>query len=229
MDKYLIIHPSFKEIGLSDITIVNMTLSKAQKLAQDFNAKVLPFMDLSKALCKSNIIITSTASKQEILSFDTVKQVMLERKNRPMLIVDIAVPHNVEHNVKSLDNVFLYNIYDLQEIAKKNLHSRQKEILKVEKIISEELKEYEQWHSKQFLVPTIKDLKFLFDKIRQKEVERYGKNFCEDDLKELELFSKSLIKKILHPPMISLNECAIESNYREARMIRKIFGLDENG
>ena len=219
---------NLKNIGLSDITIINRTLSKAQKLAQVFNAEVLPFMDLSKALHKSNIIITSTASKQEILSFDTVKQVMLERKNRPLLIVDIAVPHDVEHSVKSLYNVFLYNIYDLQQIVKKNVHSRQEEILNVEKIITEELKEYEQWYSKQYVIPTIKDLNFFFDKIRQQEVERYGKNFCEKDLKDLDLFSRSLINKILYPPMIRLNECAIEHNFCGACTIRKIFGLDKD-
>ena len=219
---------NLNKIGLSDITIVNRTLNKAQKLAHGFNAKVLPLMDLSKALCKSNIIITSTASKQEILSFDTVKQVMLERKNLPLLIVDIAVPHDVEHSVKSLNNVFLYNIYDLQEIAKKNLHSRQKEILKVEKIITEELKEYEQSYSKKYVVPTIKELNFFFDKIRQQEIKRYGKNFCEEDLKDLDLFSRSLMKKILHPPMMRLNECAIEHKFCGDCTIRKIFGLDKH-
>ncbi len=219
---------NLKKIGSTDITIVNRTLGKAQKLAKVFDAGVLPFKDLSKALYESNIIITSTASKQEILSFDTVKQVMHERKDRPLLIVDIAVPHDVESSVKSVNNVSLYNIYDLQQIAKKNVHSRQKEILKVEKIIAEELKEYEQWYSKQYIVPTIKDLNYFFDKIRQKEIERYGKNFCEKDLKDLDLFSRSLIKKILHPPMNRLNECSIDSNYREAFAIRKIFGLDEH-
>lgn len=217
---------NLKNIGLSDITIVNRTLSKAQKLAQGFNATVLPFIDLSKALRKSNIIITSTASKHEILSFDTVKQVMLERKDLPLLIVDIAVPHDVEHSVKSLNNVFLYNIYDLQEIAKKNAHSRQKEIPNVEKIIVEELKEYEQSYSKKYVVPTIKELNFFFDKIRQREVERYGKNFCKEDLKDLDLFSRSLMKKILHPPIERLNECAIEHKFCGDCTIRKIFGLD---
>ncbi|MHB1377441.1 MAG: glutamyl-tRNA reductase [Candidatus Humimicrobiaceae bacterium] len=219
---------NLKNTGSSDITIVNRTLSKAQKLAQVFNAEVLPLIDLSKALRKSNIIITSVASKQEILSFDTVKQVMLERKNSPLLIVDIAVPHNVEHSVKSLYNVFLYNIYDLQQIAEKNMHSRKKEIISVKKIITEELKEYEQWYSKQYVIPTIKDLNFFFDKIRQQEVERYGKNFCEKDLKDLDLFSRSLINKILYPPMIRLNECAIEHNFCGACTIRKIFGLDKD-
>lgn len=219
---------NLKKIGLSDITILNRTISKAQKLAKDFNANVLPFEDLSEALLNSNIIITSTSSKQEILSSDKVKRVMAERKNRPLLIVDIAVPHDVEHSVKSIKNVSLYNIYDLQEIAGRNIHSREKEILNVEKIITEELEEYEKWYSKQFVVPTIKDLNFYFDKIRQQEIERYGKNFCENDLKDLDLFSKGLINKILHPPMMRLNECAAENNFCGACTIRKIFGLDKH-
>ena len=219
---------NLKNIGSSDITIVNRTLSKAQELAQVFNAEALPLTDLSKAMCKSNIIITSTSSKQEILSFDTVKQVMLERKNRPLLIVDVAVPHDVDHSVKSLYNVFLYNIYDLQQIAKKNEYFRQKEVLNVEKIITEELKEYEQWYSKQYVIPTIKDLNFFLDKIRKQEIERYGKNFREEDLKNLDLFSRGLIKKILHSPTIRLNECAIEHNFCGACTIRKIFGLDKD-
>ncbi len=219
---------NLKNIGSPDITIVNRTLSRAQKLANVFDAEAFSFMDLPKALCKTDIIISSTASKKEILSFDLVKQAISERKDRPLLIVDIAVPHDVEDRVKSLSNVSLYNMDDLQQIAEKNLHSRKKEISHAEKIITEEMKEYEEWYLKQYVVPTIKDLRFFFEKIRQQEVERYSKNFYEENLKDLDLFSKSLINKILHLPLTQLDELAIDQNYSGHNMIRKVFGLDKN-
>ncbi len=219
---------NLKDIGVSDITIINRTLSKAHKLAQVFNARILRFVDLPEAVNKADVIISSTASKQEILSFDMIKHAILKRKNRPLLIIDIAVPHDVEQLVKSLFDVFLYNIDDLQQIAKKNMIARQQEIFRAEKIIAQGLKEYEQWHTKQQVVPTIKDLQFFFEKIRQQEIGRYSKHFSEEDLKDLDTFSKSLIKKILHLPMTRLGECAVEHEFCGRCTIRKVFGLDKH-
>ncbi len=219
---------NLKNIDPSNITIMNRTFSKAHSLAQDFDARLLRLADLPQAMAGSDIIISSTASKKEIISFDMVKNAMSGRKKRPMLIVDIAVPHDVDYRVSSLGNVFLYNIDDLKEITEENIGVRQKDIPCAEEIIDQELQDYKKWYTKRHVVPTIKELQIFFEKIRRQEVERHSKNFSEQDLKELDLFSKSLVKKILHLPMASLNECANDQDLLGHYMIRKVFGLDKH-
>ncbi len=210
--------------GINRLTITNRTLAKAQKLARQFNATAIPFDELKDGIEQADMAICSTASREAIISTEMIKEIMAQRKNRPLFLIDIAVPRDVETEVRDLYNVFLYDIDDLKSIVSQNLMKREQEIPKVMEIIREEMNDFVNWHKSLDVLPTIKQLQHHFDDLRQREIKKNRKHFAPEDWEQMEKFSKSLLKKFLHSPMIQLHECKDTS---ELCTIRKVFGLYE--
>lgn len=219
---------NLKSGGIRHLYITNRTYSKAAELAREFGGLAVPFDRLEEALGKADVVIGSTASKNAIISSNTIKNAMLKRRNRPLFLIDIAVPGDIDRSAKDLYNVFLYDIDDLKQIVDHNLKLREREIPLVEKIIAEELDNFRTWQKSNAVLPTIKELQVHIENIRKREVERNQKFFLQEDWEQIDKFSKSLLQKILHSPMVRLHACRDTQEICGRCTIREVFGLDED-
>ena len=158
---------------------------------------------------------------------------MKQRNNASLVLMDIAVPRDIDPDSKNLDYVFYHDIDSLNIIVEQNLVKRKAEIPKVEKIIEEELDNLFNWYNSLQAAPTIKNLRDHFENIRLEEVEKNKNKFSSDDQERLEIVTKRIINKILHQPTIELRKSAesgentIESAARMG-ILRQLFGIDNH-
>ena len=217
--------------GISSLTITNRTIEKAEKLAQSLNSKIIPFANFKEHLHEFDIVISATSSPDLILTKADIKTAMKQRNNASLVLMDIAVPRDIDPDSKSLDYVFYHDIDSLNIIVEQNLTKRKAEIPKVEKIIEEELDNLFNWYNSLQAAPTIKNLRDHFENIRLEEVEKNKNKFSADDQEKLEIVTKRIINKILHQPTIELRKSAesgentIESAARIG-ILRDLFGID---
>jgi glutamyl-tRNA reductase len=219
--------------GISSLTITNRTIEKAEKLAQMLNSKIIPFSNFKEHLHEFDIVISATSSPDLILTKPDIKSSMKKRNNASLVLMDIAVPRDIDPDSKSLDYVFYHDIDSLNIIVEQNLTKRRAEIPKVEKIIEEELDNLFNWYNSLQAAPTIKNLRDHFENIRLEEVEKNKNKFSSEDQEKLEIVTKRIINKILHQPTIELRKSAetgentIESAARIG-ILRQLFGIDNH-
>jgi glutamyl-tRNA reductase len=219
--------------GISSLTITNRTIEKAEKLAQSLNSKIIPFTNFKEHLHEFDIVISATSSPDLILTKADIKSSMKKRNNASLVLMDIAVPRDIDPDSKSLDYVFYHDIDSLNIIVEQNLTKRRAEIPKVEKIIEEELDNLFNWYNSLQAAPTIKNLRDHFENIRLEEVEKNKNKFSSEDQEKLEIVTKRIINKILHQPTIELRKSAetgentIESAARIG-ILRQLFGIDNH-
>lgn len=215
--------------GIGNLAVTNRTLEKAEKLAEELKAKVLSFSDFKEAIFKYDIIISATSSPEILITKDDIKKAIKKRNNQPFILMDIAVPRDIDPESKRLDYVFYHDLDSLNVIVEQNLTKRKEEIPKVEKIIEEELNNFWEWYNSLQAAPAIKDLRDLFEEIRNEEVGKNKNKFSLDDQKKLEIVTKRIINKILHHPTIELRKNDNESDSSDAvtkiGIIRDLFGL----
>lgn len=216
-----------RDSGSKAIFILNRTFEKAQELAKVVNGTALPYKSLQEALIFADVIITSTSASKPILDSDTIKKTMSLRKNKPLFLIDIAVPRNIEPEVKEIYNVFLFNIDDLREVVNLNLNDRKKEIPKAEKIIDLEVNNFMTWYKSLDSIFTIQQLQEHFEILRKHEIKKNMKYFDENDRDNIDKFSKSLLKKILHSPIMRLKACPESGNVCLRCNVKDLFGLEE--
>lgn len=200
------IHLNSRNVG--KITITNRTSEKAGQLAKKVGGSTLDFSDFRNHLHKFDIILSATGSSEYIVSYDDIKKAIQKRRGTPIFIMDIAIPRDIDHTVKNIDNVFYNDIDSLNVIVDQNLKKRKKEIPKVEEIINEEVKNLYNWHNTLGVIPTIKSLRAFFDEITQDELEKIRHKVTEEDYLKLEEMSKRTVGRILHNPTIKLRELA---------------------
>ena len=162
---------------MASLAVTNRTQEKAEKLAQKLNAKVIPFAEFKESIFKYDIIISATASPEIIVTKDDVKNALKKRNNNSMILMDIAIPRDIDPRTKEIDYVFYHDLDSLNIIVEQNLSKRKAEIPKVEKIIEEELDNFWEWYNSLQAAPAIKDLRDLFEEIRNEEVEKNKNKF----------------------------------------------------
>ncbi len=213
------------------IFVANRTYARAVKMAEDFHGTPIEFDALPEKLHEVDIVITSTGAPGYVLTRPTVEGAIRRRKNRLLFFIDIAVPRDIDPAVGEIDNVYLYNIDDLQEIVDSNLKSRKKEAAKAEAIIDEEVAKYLEWYSALEVVPTIVSLREKMEGIIKGEIAKsssWMENLTVDEKQNIEIMANSIINKVLHYPIVGLKE---ESKDNSAlpyiAAIRRLFGLDD--
>ncbi len=216
--------------GAGTLLVVNRSTGRAAGLAKEFGGEALGWDRLTHALWKSDIVISSTAAPYPILRRETVSAAMRMRRNRPLFIIDIAVPRDVEPEVGGLSNVFLYDIDDLRQVLEANLEQRRREVPRVQAIVGEEVAGFLAWLSARDVVPTIVDLRQHMDGLREAEL-AWALNKLEglsDQQRSVVLaFSQRLVNKILHEPTIRLKHHANgREAYRYTEALRDLFGID---
>jgi glutamyl-tRNA reductase len=217
--------------GVSRVTVTNRTPGPARKLAQIFEGRVVPFDQLVKALTRADIVISSTASPQYVIHHPDIVQVIKARRNRSMFFIDIAVPRDIDPRINSIENVYLYDIDDLQGVADANMRDRKRDAQKAEAIVETEVEKFCVWYESLQTVPTVRMLTEKFEAIRQRELEKaYGVLSLptEKERKVIDLLTSSIVKKILHDPITMLKRSDQESS-NEALIdaVRKLFHLED--
>ena len=181
-----------------------------------------------ESLTQFDVAISSTGAPDYILPQEGMLKSHTALSD-PLLMVDIAVPRDVDPRMGKLDNVFLYNIDDLDALVQKNQERRRKEISRAEAIVDEEAEWFRRWMDVRRVVPTIKELRARMKELQRAEIEKYGDNFESSDREELEKFARSLCRKILHEPITYLRRAAEGSTDGEyvaaAEAVREIFNL----
>jgi len=156
--------------GVRDFTVVNRTLAKGEELAKLFNGRALPFEELLQALMETDIVISSTGSPTAIIRAKDIREVIKKRRNRAMFFIDIAVPRDIDPDVNSLDNVYLYDIDDLHNVVEMNRTERDREAVKAQRIVDEERMKFSRWLENMDSTPTIVQLRGHIDRIVLGEV-----------------------------------------------------------
>lgn len=222
-----------RDRGIGRLALTNRTFEKAEKLATELNTAVFPFDTFKEHLHKFDIIFSATSSENIILTKDDVEKTMKKRNYESLVIMDIAIPRDVDPACKDIDYVFYHDIDSLNVIVQQNLAKRRNEIPKVEKIIQEELDAFFDWYNSLQVAPTIKDLRDYFEAIRAEEVEKNINKFSEEDREKLEIITKRIINKILHHPTVELKKLSDENSASDLSsiklsVIRELFGLTGN-
>jgi glutamyl-tRNA reductase len=215
--------------GVGGLLVVNRSAGRAASLAKRFDGEALGWDRLTHGLCQADIVISSTAAPFAILRTEAVPAAMHLRRNRPLFIIDIAVPRDVDPAVGEIMNVFLYDIDDLQQVIQANLAQRRREVPRVQAIIQEEVAGFLAWFRARDVVPAIVDLRQHVDHIRETELEwalQKLEHLSDRELNIVLAFSRRLVNKILHQPTIRLKRHANgREAYHYAEALRDLFGI----
>ncbi len=208
--------------GISSLHIVNRTIDAACRLADDLGGVARPFEDLQQELIEGDIVITSTGSARPIITRDMVARAMKARKNRPLIIIDIAVPRDVEEAAASCYNCYLYDIDALKTIVDKHFAMREGEAVRAHAIVEEEAGKFVRWMESLSAQSTIKDLFALMDAHISEQLSGMPGSPQEKALVEQGL--RATYKRLLHRPVTFLKE---HPGIRYIDYVRRVFQLDE--
>jgi glutamyl-tRNA reductase len=215
--------------GVEKVLVTNRTYERAETLAKEFRGDPIPFEEMLRGLRIVDIVISATNSPQYLLRHEEVVKVMRDRKQKPIFFIDIADPRDIEPEVGDIENVYLYNIDDLQKVAYDNIQDRGKEAQKAEAIVQDEVVKFVNWYQSLEVTPTIIALRRKVEEIRVRELEKtfsIHPHFSDKERKSLEALTASIINKILHDPLTHLkqkNEEATADLYLDA--LRTLFKL----
>lgn len=220
--------------GIGQVVVANRTLERAVNLARKFKGIAVGLDELAGQLAEVDILISSTGAPGLILRKDDVRPIMRHRRNRPLFLIDIAVPRDLDPELNDLDNVYLYDIDDLRQVVEINRTERQKEADKAERIVAEETIKFMQWLESMEVAPTITAIRQKAEAIRAAELGKTLSGLGElgpRERKSIELMTSAIINKLLHDPMMFLKASAAPEEKRvQLDLVRKVFGLDtDNG
>lgn len=214
--------------GVKEIVVANRTFETGCRLAEEFSGRAVRFEDFLKEMIRSDIVLCSTGAPTYIVTKTQMHSVMKERKQKPVFIIDISVPRNIDPEINTLDNVFLYDVDDLQGVVDSNKEERKKEAERAELIIEDEIETFKKWLSSLDAVPTIVALRERAEGIKKEELERFLNKFpqiTEDQRKAIEYMASAIINKLIHPPTVALKEDSEDKDILIA-MIKRLYGIN---
>ena len=217
--------------GVRTVMVANRTYERAVELSQEFDGRPVRFEDLASEMVHADILIASTGAANYILTHNDMSRVIRERRNRPVFLIDIAVPRNLDPEINKIDNVYLYDIDDLQSVVESNIKERAREAEQAEEIINAEIETFMAWFGSIDAVPTIVALRDKAEAIRASELEktlpRMGE-LNEKQKRQIEALTQAIVNKLLHGPLVALRKSAGDpegSGHVEA--VRSLFDLGE--
>jgi glutamyl-tRNA reductase len=218
------------ESGAREVMVSTRNFERGAKLAGRFNGRAIRFESFLEEMVHSDIVLCSTGASSFLIRYEDVHRLIQTRKNRPIFLIDISVPRNIDPEVNGIDNVFLYDIDDLESVVKANLRARQQEAEKAEEIIGEEVKVFTRWVRTLDVVPTIVALREKVEQIRKGELDRVLSRIGpldEEKARMIEALTTAIVNKIIHFPMVALKD---ESNGGgDAEVVRRLFDLEKKG
>jgi glutamyl-tRNA reductase len=217
--------------GVRKVTVINRTFEKAKDLANRFGGEAKTLEELQSSLMDADILISSTGANEIVISKEMMAKVEKMRKGKPLFMVDIAVPRDLDPKIAELENVFLYDIDDLEGIVEANLQERKKAAEKIMLMIEKEIVEFKQWLGLLGVVPVISALREKALAIQAEtmvSLERKLAPLSEHDRKVLNKHTKSIINQLLKDPISQVKELAAQPNADEAlELFKKIFNIED--
>jgi len=205
------------------------TFEKAEQLAAALGGTAAPFESLRAELMKADIVISGTGAPGIVIGAEDIQAASAERRGRPLFLIDIAVPRDIDPEAAKLSGVFLYDLDDLKSVSEANLRERQKEAAAAETLVEREVHEFLEWRRSLEVVPVLVELRRRADEIRRAEVEKARKRLgplTPAQEEALEAMTSAIVNKLLHPPTVHLKEIASNGNASEHMgLIRKLLGL----
>ncbi len=209
------------------MTVANRTEARASELAQRFGAQTLRLDAVGEALPRFDVVVSCTAAPLPIVGLGMVERAVKVRRHRPMVMVDLAVPRDIEQEVGKLDDVFLYTVDDLAQVVDAGLESRQQAVLEAEEIIDTRVDGFLHWMQARDVVPTIRALRTHAESLRHAELERALRLLArgDDPRQVIEALSHGLTNKLVHGPTRYLNQTDGEQLAEASRLVQRLYNL----
>jgi glutamyl-tRNA reductase len=218
--------------GVRDIRVANRTAGRAEEVARRLHAQAVPFDDLPRLLAEMDIVASATSAPHAVITRALAERALAGGRRSPLLILDIALPRDVEREVGELPNVFLYDIDDLSQVVEGNIERRRSEINLAEHIITDGIREFWAWYRGRSVVPLIRQLRGHAEELREVETARALRalqHLPQADRAVVENLTRQLLNKMLHSPTARLREAAASGREGEmAEAARYLFSLESN-
>ena len=219
------------ERGVGKVLVANRTLAKAQAIAALYQGEPLALEQLSAHLHRADIIITSTSSEAPILGVKDFQHALKKRNKAPMFAIDIAVPRDVDPAVRDLDNVYCYDMDDLESVAAQNMEARRGELVKCLEMVEHQVDRFIDWRHSLYAEPTIVSMNQELNAIRERELEKTLHalpDLTDRQREEIEYLTKRIVNNILQRPMSQIkHEVVHEDPHRVLHLVKRLFGLEE--
>jgi glutamyl-tRNA reductase len=217
------------ERGVKTVFVANRRHDRAIGLAQRFGGEAIRFDDLPRELAGADIVVSSTSSPHQIVGREELGLVTEERRGRPLLLIDIAVPRDVDPTVRDLPGITLYDMDDLQREVARNVDAREAEVARARSVIDEEVERFEAWLSSLEVVPTISALRERGDSVVEqvlRENESRWESLSPADRERVEVMARAIVSRLLHEPTLRLKGTAGDDSYVYVQALRELFALE---
>lgn len=216
--------------GVEGVMVVNRTLERALELADRVGGHAMPLEEMDTALARTDMVVASTAARSPVLTREVMARAFPHGIQRPLLLVDIAIPRDVEPAVGDLPNVFLYNVDDLREIVDDHLRRRLDEVPEARRLILTQQDEFCRWFHGREAGPLIQSLRARAEALRQEETERLLRRMGHlpaEDRDRLEAFTRRLVNRLLHDPTVLLRDGVGRDAEERVGAVRRLYGLTD--
>ena len=214
--------------GAEIAVVANRTLAHGEDLARKLGAQALALDAVSTELERADVVVSATSASELVLSRESVAAALRARKGRPLLLLDLAVPRDLDPAINELDGCFLYDVDDLEAVVKETLSGRRGEAARAEQLVAGEADRFREWQASLDIVPTIASLRALAEEIRDRELLKAGGRLSERERKHIESVTSQIVAKLLHLPTIRLKEAAAAADgVVYADVVKHLFGLEE--
>ncbi len=222
-----------KDKNIKELAIANRTEERGKNLAEKVNGKYLHLHEFKNELHKYDIVISATSANDYILDYDDFSKAIKKRRGNPIVVMDIAIPRDINPKVKTIDEVFYQDIDSLKVIVENNLEKRKSEVPRVKEIITEEAVRFFSWFNTLSIIPTLKLFRDFFEEIRTDEMEKIRYKLNENQFEKVDKMTKRLIGRVLHNPTLHLRYLSENGNDYDkvaaySQIIRELFKLEES-
>jgi glutamyl-tRNA reductase len=212
--------------GVGELLIVNRTHGRALALAERLGGEAWPFEQLAEAVGRADVLITSTAAPRPLITSALLARAIPGRQ-RPLFIIDIAVPRDVSPDVDSIDEVYRYDLDTLSGLVEANLGSRCQALHAAREIVAAEVDKFAGWLRQQAVTPTILQLREQFESVRQLELEKLRSGLSDEDFRQVERATRAMVNRLLHLPTVQIKQAAREAESEPlVKAFRFLLGLD---
>jgi glutamyl-tRNA reductase len=220
-----------REAGVHSVVVVNRTLESAQSLAKRFGGRPVQLDQLQSELPEADVLLASVQVSEPLIVRATVERALAERHGRPLLVIDLGLPRNVDAGIAELDNLYLYNLDDLEELAERGRVRRREAVRASERIILEELERFERWRATLGVAPTIQDLMAEAEALARAEAQRTLSRLpATDPATEAAIrrLAEDIVHKLLHRPLVRLRSAAADgTGIYYVNAVQQLFALED--
>ena len=214
--------------GAGVAVVANRTLAHGEELARALGAQAVELDSVDGELERADVVVSATSASGHVLSREAVAAALRARKGRPLLLLDLAVPRDLDPAINELEGCFLYDVDDVEAVVAETISGRRSEAARAERLVAEEADRFREGQAPLDVVPTIAALRALVEEIRDSELARAGGRLSDKERRHVESVTSQILAKLLHLPTIRLKEAAAAADgVVYADVVRHLFGLEE--